>query len=431
MSGSVSGDWGGTIIMDGAFACPECGTIVEVKGLAPGRQVRCGFCHRLLEVPYLPRVEDKRWKRRRFGRPWWVPWAWCTLGVLAAAMILIAMPQLLDRHERAALDRSIQELIASSESKERSGNLGQALVDLDTALTLCSHSPARTPVKTAELRRKRGALATREARLVLDRLSEKDTHPFPLGDWLNIQARITADADLAALKKEVTERFRGKLMRRVEIDLAAARVDLESGRAVVALELCNSLVPLFPHLLPTDQVRLRREAEQIVFRIVDRQGIFVGPPRGHFLRGSEAKYNASMMPELFKAVTAKGYVPQVNSPTWGDRWSAAPYRLTLQVNERLEGNYMSSENRLTRIDAHITLLYRGQEIWKTTPTARTMVPLPSLPAYLSARVALSPARIQEFERLLSDTARSIIDEKLYFAVSHMPGCGQVAAQSGN
>ena len=46
--------------------------------------------------------------------------------------------------------------------------------------------------------------------------------------------------------------------------------------------------------------------------------------------------------------------------------------------------------------------------------------------YFSARVALSPARIEEFERLLYDNARSQIDEKLTFALSHMPECGQPA-----
>ena len=42
--------------MDGSFACPECGSTVEVEGLTPGRQVRCEFCQRLLEVPYLPSI---------------------------------------------------------------------------------------------------------------------------------------------------------------------------------------------------------------------------------------------------------------------------------------------------------------------------------------------------------------------------------------
>src|SRR3954462_516084 len=65
-------------VMDEAFACPECGTNVQVQGIAPGRQVRCGFCHRLVEVPYLPRAVDPGWRRQRFGRPWWVPWAWAS-----------------------------------------------------------------------------------------------------------------------------------------------------------------------------------------------------------------------------------------------------------------------------------------------------------------------------------------------------------------
>lgn len=69
--------------MEGSFACPECGASVELAGLAPGRQVRCPFCHRFLEVPYLPRTTDKESKRRRFQKPWWVVWAWAALGVAA------------------------------------------------------------------------------------------------------------------------------------------------------------------------------------------------------------------------------------------------------------------------------------------------------------------------------------------------------------
>ena len=67
--------------MDGSFACPECGSSVEVTGLAPGRQVRCGFCNRLLEVPFLPRAADAPWKRRRFARPKWFIWACAALAV--------------------------------------------------------------------------------------------------------------------------------------------------------------------------------------------------------------------------------------------------------------------------------------------------------------------------------------------------------------
>ena len=50
-------------------------------------------------------------------------------------------------------------------------------------------------------------------------------------------------------------------------------------------------------------------------------------------------------------------------------------------------------------------------IWQTSPTARSTVPLPKLPAYLSSRLAISPERSEEFERLLYDNARGQIDDK--------------------
>ena len=139
-----------------------------------------------------------------------------------------------------------------------------------------------------------------------------------------------------------------------------------------------------------------------------------------------ARYDARTIPTLVKGLKAKGYLPRPDASPWRDRWSRAPYRFSLEVNEQLEGNYMASENRLTRIDTHLKLIKNGIEIWYTTPTARTRVPLPNLPGYFSARVALSPARIEEFESLLYDNARSQIDEKLTFALSHMPECGQPA-----
>ncbi len=153
------------------------------------------------------------------------------------------------------------------------------------------------------------------------------------------------------------------------------------------------------------------------------------PRHGHFLTGSMARYNAHVIPALVKGLKAKGYLPQPDASPWRDRWARAPYRFSLEVNEQLEGNYMASENRLTRIDTHLKLIKNGVEIWTTTPTARTKVPLPNLPGFFSARVALSPARIEEFERLLYDNARSQIDEKFTFALNHMPECGQ-AAPSG-
>jgi hypothetical protein len=194
----------------------------------------------------------------------------------------------------------------------------------------------------------------------------------------------------------------------------------------MAFEHCEALAPLAAQLPKPDRGRLQGEASAIVVGLVDRQGVLVDPPHGHFLTGSMARYNAHMMPTLVKGLKAKGYLPRPDASPWRDRWSRAPYRFSLEVNEQLEGNYMASENRLTRIDTHLKLIKNGIEIWYTTPTARTRVPLPNLPGYFSARVALSPARIEEFERLLYDNARSQIDEKFTFALSHIPECGQAA-----
>ena len=47
---------------------------------------------------------------------------------------------------------------------------------------------------------------------------------------------------------------------------------------------------------------------------------------------------------------------------------------------------MSSENRLTRIEASLTLYRRGKQIWKTTPAGANDGSLAEPSAYLSTRV---------------------------------------------
>ena len=98
--------------------------------------------------------------------------------------------------------------------------------------------------------------------------------------------------------------------------------------------------------------------------------------------------------------------------------------MSLNVKEQLEGDYLSSPNRLTRIEARLTLASRGpaEWHWQTNPTARSAVPLPNLPAYLSSRMAVSRERSDEMERLLYDNARGQIHDKFTHALSNMPAC---------
>jgi hypothetical protein len=406
------------------FSCPECSAPVEVTGLAPGRQVRCKFCHRLLEVPYLPRVLKAEWKRSRFGRPWWVVWAWASLGLAAVVIVLIAVSQMLIRHEKESLDRSIGDLVASSEVAESEGDLTRALVDLDSAIGLRASAPGGALDQLETMRQRRLVLNRREANSVLDRLKGRDAGALPLGDWLNLQARVDADRELAALTTPVRQALKQKLTDRIDFLLTGARAALAAGKPAEALANCDSSWGLLKHLPPDEHRGVRTRLEPIVDQVVAQHGIVVDPIKGQTLSDRRAPDNSRLMPVVNRALTARGYVPQPGSSPWRDRWAKAPYKLVLELNERYDGTYLSSENRLTRIDARLVLLQQGRQFWETSPGVRTPVPLPKLPAYVSGHLALSTKRNKEFEQLLYENARNSIDDKVAFSLDHMPACMQ-------
>ena len=157
--------------MDGSFACPECGSDVEVRGLAPGRQVRCGFCHRLLEVPYLPRaaervVETPSVRASEMGR----------LGMGRARRAAGRGPGGGGRSDfcggstiRFRSDRSTS-LLESSQRHEAEGRLGEALIDLDAALDLADKAGPAWVKRLERERSRRPDLARRDAEAILDGL---------------------------------------------------------------------------------------------------------------------------------------------------------------------------------------------------------------------------------------------------------------------
>ena len=120
-----------------------------------------------------------------------------------------------------------------------------------------------------------------------------------------------------------------------------------------------------------------------------------------------------MVPVIVKALEAKGYLPYRASYHWRDKWKHARYHASIFISEKLEGNYLSSANRLTRIEVRLTVTRVGQAlpIFQTMPTARSTVPLPKLPLYVSNRLAMSGERTEEVEKLLYDDARGQIDEQ--------------------
>jgi hypothetical protein len=415
--------------MDGSFACPECGGSVQIRGVAPGRQVRCGFCNRLLEVPYLPRATDAPWKRRRFKRPRWFTWAWATLAIASVAILAAGTVQFAKRQYQTSQERSINQLIESSRSHEAEGRLEEALIDLDAALDLAEKAGSSYSGKLTEWRESRKGLARRDAKTTLTRLRQAPPGSFPVGNWLNLISRAKRDPDLSPISASVKEQFQTALGREVGSDLAAARALLESGKVVASFSHCDAIADLITHMPHDKQQTIRSQTEEIVSRLVSTHGVTIEPPQGHFIFGTKPYLN-NLTPVLVKAVQTRGYLPRPESSPWRDEWKHALYQLSLEVSEQFEGNYLSSANRLTRINATVRLLARGESIWHTTPTARSTVPLPKLPAYLSTRLAISRERSEEFERLLYENARGQIQERLALNLSSMPEVRAAAASGG-
>jgi len=408
--------------MDGSFACPECGSLVEVQGLAPGRQIRCGFCQQLVEVPYLPRVPVGPWKRRRFGRSRWIACAVGTLGVILAVLFLVGSLQYVRTHLREVEKGSIQKLLESSRKHEESGRLGQALIDLDVALSLARKGELSDQTSIEEQQSRRGDLARRDARAVLDQLVRRSPASLPLGEWLNLIARAGRDSDLASLRSAIDEQFRMKVRLEADTELALARKAFESGRVVDSLQACDRIAKLLAYLPPDVACIVRPDTEGLVGRLLATHGVVVESPQGAFVYGSQESYITSMLPTLLKSLEKKGYLPYRPTSPWASLWTKALYHLQFAVTERLGDTYLSSDNRLTHIESRLTLTSRNVLIWQTTPTARTTVPLPGLPAYLSGHLAAKRDRSEEIERLLYQNARDHIEERFGYALSNMPGC---------
>jgi hypothetical protein len=407
--------------MDGSFACPECGCEVEVEGLAPGRQVRCGFCHRLLEVPYLPRVPVPS-RRRRFGPSKWVRWTWLATGVIAAVAVIITGMRFVRREIRSVQEGSINKLIDSSRGHEAAGRLGLALVDLDAALDLLRRSDTSAHLPLEELQNHRADLARREFQGTLDQLARTATGPYPLGEWLGLIARSSKDPDLKELKPKALLEFRRSLRHQTSTELEAARRDFESGQVVASLQACDRIAKLLPHLPPSDEATVRRETEALVVRLVEAHGVVIESSKGQFVFGSFENYLSRLLPMLLKSLENKGYLPNRETSPWKSAWQRAPYHLRLEVSERQLGNYLSSENRLSRIEAHLVLKSPRRLVWETRPPAQTRVPLPGLTVYESRQLAVRRERMEAFERRLYEDARAQIDAKFGLALTSMPAC---------
>jgi hypothetical protein len=403
--------------MNGSFACPECGGIIELRGLAPGRQVRCKFCQQLLETPYLPRVPTAWGKRRGSVWPKWVVWAWSAVGVAVAVILVWGSLRSWHKHYQSVQEASIHKLIESSEAHERAGHLNGALIDLDAALELAQTTEGSHGMTWEGQRKRRQDLARREVEEALDCLVRHGLSSLPLGDWLNLIARSDHDPDLEPLKPRIAQGFRSAVGQYVDAELTSARRSFDSGKVVVSLQACDRIAKLLEHLDPDSQQARRHDTEELVTRLLARRGVVVEPRHGDYVFGSESSYASSLVPVLVNALEAKDYLPYRGRSPWARLWKHALYRLQFQVSEQLEGAYLSSQSRLTLIRIHLILTAQGDQKWQTFPGARSRVPLPKLPAYQAGHLASGADRSEELEYLLYKDALGQVDEKISLALA--------------
>lgn len=361
-------------------------------------------------------------RRRRFGRPAWIRWAWAAVAGVGIVGVSIGAISYVKHQYRSARNGSITRLLDSSRASEKEGHLDLALVDLDAALELAHQSGPPSGASMEDLTAHRGELARREAEKVLAELEQSGARPFPLGDWLNLVARTQKDPDLKVLAARVDQGFQQSVRQEAGRELASARHNFDTRQVVESLRGCDRIAALVPHLTGSEADGLRRDASELATRLVEGHGVAIETTRGEFVLGSQESYRSSLLPVLIKALEAKGYLPSRESSPWRSAWTGAKYRLRMQVSERREGNYMSSQNRLTRIEARVSLTSGDRLVWQTIPTARTAVPLPRLPVQLSTQIAASLERRDDIERLLYENARGQIDEKFSYALGNMPPC---------
>jgi DNA-directed RNA polymerase subunit RPC12/RpoP len=413
--------------MDAVFACPKCGYELKVDGLAAGREVRCGWCESRVEVPFLPRVAGPRRPRRPSRRmPRWLLAAWGAVGVLAVIVLTIAASRWTESRTRLIQDQRVNGLLGSAESDERAGRLGDAVAELEAALALLRAIEPPSSPRLATLSARRDALVRREVRAQLDGLAAAPAGDV-LGVCLTLRARLEKRPGLADLESAVRGRLQAAAADSASAELGAARDALDAGRPAEALHHCERLAKLVKHLDDSARSRTEEEARALVTRIARAVGVVVEPITGHFTFGSPAAYTTALQPVVVAGLLRGGYVTCPSDSPWRPLWvSAAPFYLSVVVNEQWGEDYLQSRNRISLLNATLALKRGGTTLWEQLATAHTLVPIPRLPAYQAARLSVGDAPVREHERLLYDNAREVFADRFASALAALPQRATVA-----
>jgi len=354
---------------------------------------------------------------------------WGAVVVTVIALVVGGVSRLMSHRSRIARLETITRLTQSAARQSAAGADGPALIDLDAAIELAGSSDQLDScLDLATLRRTRQETARRDAEKILGDLTGRDDFPRSAGEWLGLRARISRDSDLAAIQRKAEAAFQAQVNRSLESESRSATSSLASREFETALESCLQLDRMLNYAPPDIREQWRNRLETAVAAVVQAAGVVVAESHGELLEGSRHRsYTPELMRTATKALRDQGYVPPPRDVPWRSLWSQAPYRLDLEVVERREGNYHATQNRLARIEVHVTLSTRNAPIWSATSVARSRVPLAEVPTSISNRLAISRERINAFEDLLYADAESLVGAHLAATVQNLPHCPTASA----
>ena len=258
---------------------------------------------------------------------------------------------------------------------------------------------------------------------VLDRLRDNAAESFSVGNWLNLEARAARDPDLVVAPHAIAQQFQALSIDKSTSSSRPPRRDFDAGRVGSSLTHCDRIARAHRTALDRSPVDRPQADGGLVTNLVSTHGAKIQAPQGRFLFGPRS-YASEVVPVIVTALETKGYIPYRESSPWQQQWNHALYLVNMDVKEDHQGTYLTTANRLSRIEVRLTLSAsdRPMPIFQTKPVAVSRVPLPKLPVYVSSKVAMAGEQSAEIEKLLYDDARKQIDQMIAHQLSNMPGC---------
>jgi hypothetical protein len=338
-------------------------------------------------------------------------------------LLVVGTTRLLRAQSRHVHEQALARLCRAAEDDERQERFGPALASLEAAAVMAAAIEPRDEARLTRLRSWRDRVAQRDVETVLASLPSLPPEQA-VGTCLTLQMRVHASTNLARFEEIVGQQLEEARTRCLAADLEAARQALKVGNAAQVYERCERVAENTNALDASSDYRrqARAEADAMAGLVIAQRGVWVGPFKEHFDRGSHASYEP-LYAVVTEAVRKHGYVVRPASPFWPVLWdNLAPYRLTISLTEQLPGTYLHSPNRTSAINLGLVLSERGKThaLWEGAVTARTRVPMPGLPAYQARRLALNERRDPAVEQFFYQDARAVLDKRLTAQLSTLP-----------